>query len=246
MFLSTFSDGANVVIAGASGGIGAALVRHVSASDRIGRVFALHRSPAPDFAGDVARLGFDLGDEGSIRSAANAVSAAGPVDLVIVATGLLHSPEMSPEKSLREIDPEQMLEAYRVNAVGPILLAKHFLPLMRRDAKSVFAAISARVGSITDNRLGGWASYRASKAGLNMLLRTAAIEHKRRRPDSIVVALHPGTVDTPLSAPFQRRVPDGKLFTPDFSARCLLGVIDGLEAADSGRFYAWDGQSIEY
>jgi NAD(P)-dependent dehydrogenase (short-subunit alcohol dehydrogenase family) len=110
----------------------------------------------------------------------------------------------------------------------------------------VFAALSARVGSISDNRLGGWASYRASKAALNMLLRTAAIEHQRRRPESIVVALHPGTVDTRLSAPFQRGVPEGKLFTPTYAVDRLLHVIDGLRPTDTGGFFAWDGQPIEY
>ena len=139
-----------------------------------------------------------------------------------------------------------MLETFRINTIGPVLLAKHFLPLMRSGSKSVFVALSARVGSISDNRLGGWSSYRASKAALNMLLRTASIEHKRRHPESVIVALHPGTVDTRLSAPFQRGVPEGKLFTPAYSVERLLDVIDGLRPADTGGFFAWDGQPIEY
>jgi NAD(P)-dependent dehydrogenase (short-subunit alcohol dehydrogenase family) len=130
-------------------------------------------------------------------------------------------------------------------ALAPALLAKHLIPLMPKDQRAVFAALSARVGSIGDNRLGGWYSYRASKAALNMLLRCTAIEAKRRWPKLVVVGLHPGTVDTPLSQPFQARVPDGKLFTPEFSARSLLQVIDGLTPADSGNVYAWDGQLIQ-
>ena len=246
MSLSTLPHDANVVIAGASGGIGAALLQHCIADERVGKVFALYRSGAPDLDAKVEPIRFDFLDEDSIRIASEAIAENGPVDLAIVATGLLHSERLAPEKALKDIDPKLMLEAFQVNSVGPILLAKHFLPLMRRESKSVFAAISARVGSISDNRLGGWASYRASKAALNMLLRTAAIEHKRRRPESIVVALHPGTVDTGLSAPFQRGVPEGKLFTPAFSAERLVSVIDSLSADDTGHFFAWDGKPIDF
>ena len=247
MQFSSFTDGANVVVAGASGGIGQELVRQLSTNSRVDRVFALQRSDNHTVeTTNVTYLPFSFEDEASIRSAAEAVSTHGPVDLVFVATGVLHGDSFSPEKSISQIDDEVMLEVFRVNTVGPILMAKHFLPLLRRGSKSVFAALSARVGSVSDNRLGGWASYRASKAALNMLLKTAAIEQRRRRPDSIVVALHPGTVDTRLSAPFQANVPDGKLFTPSFSAERLLGVIDGLNPNDSGGFFAWDGQAIEY
>ena len=182
-----------------------------------------------------------------MREAARRIGGDGPLDLVLVATGILHSDSgIQPEKRLRDIDAAAMAEVMRINAIGPALVAKHFLPLMRREAKSVFAAISARVGSIGDNRLGGWASYRASKAALNMLLRTFAIEHARTHPEGICVALHPGTVDTALSRPFQARVPQGKLFTPGDAAERLLTVLDGLGPGDSGGFYAWDGSRIEY
>lgn len=246
MALENLRDEASVVVAGASGGIGGEFVRQLSASPRIGRVFALYREPPATAAAGVYNLACDLTDEGSIREASAAVAAHGPVDAVIVASGLLHRGDIQPEKTLQSIDGESMLEVFRINTVGPVLLAKHFLPLLRRDRRTLFAALSARVGSITDNRLGGWASYRASKAALNMLLRTAAIEHKRRWPESIIVALHPGTVDTPLSAPFQGRVPEGKLFTPAYSVESLLNVLNGLDADDSGGFFAWDGQPIEF
>lgn len=246
MSLSSLGPDANIVVAGSGGGIGAALVDQLVADERVSRVFALHRGAAPEPGPKITALAFDLTDEDSIRSAASEVADNGPVDLFVAATGILHARHLAPEKALREIDPESMLESFRINAVGPVLLAKHFLPLMRKESKTVFAAISARVGSIDDNRLGGWASYRASKAALNMLLRTAAIEHKRRRPEAVVVALHPGTVDSRLSAPYQRGVPAEKLFTPEFAAKRLIGVMDGLTAADSGQFFAWDGQPIRY
>jgi NAD(P)-dependent dehydrogenase (short-subunit alcohol dehydrogenase family) len=246
MSLTTLPSNANIVVAGASGGIGGEFVRQLSADERTRRVFALHRSPISGFGPNVTPLAYSLEDEETIRSAAEIVAEHGPLDAVVVATGFLHSEQIQPEKSISSISAEAMLEAFRVNTIGPVLLAKHLLPLMRPHSKSVFAALSARVGSISDNRLGGWASYRASKAALNMLLRTAAIEHQRRRPESIVVALHPGTVDTRLSAPFQRGVPEGKLFTPTYAVDRLLHIIDGLRPTDTGGFFAWDGQPIEY
>jgi NAD(P)-dependent dehydrogenase (short-subunit alcohol dehydrogenase family) len=189
----------------------------------------------------------DVCDEASIRSGADLARSIGPLDLVIVASGILHrGTQIRPEKSMRTLDADQLIEVMRVNAIGPALVAKHFLPLLRPGRKTVFAALSARVGSIEDNRLGGWASYRSSKAALNMLLRTLSIEHARKRPDSLVVALHPGTVATPLSEPFTRNVAVDCLFTPDESAARLLDVIDGLEPADTGGFFAWDGSTVDY
>ena len=244
--LGTFPANLNVAVAGASGGIGAEFVRQLAADERVARVYALSRS-ANDFPGDnVTTVRMDIGDEGSIAAAAEAASGQ-QLDLVVVATGLLHrGTEVQPEKSLRDIDPAAMMEAFRINTVGPAIVAKHFLPRFRREGKTVFAALSARVGSIGDNRLGGWTSYRASKSALNMLLKTLSIEHRRRFPDSIVAALHPGTVDTALSAPFQRRVPEDRLFTPAQSAGYLLSMIDGLTTADTGGFFAWDGTPIDY
>lgn len=147
---------------------------------------------------------------------------------------------------MRELDRASMTEVFTVNAIGPALIAKHFLPRLRKDHKAVFAALSARVGSIGDNRLGGWTSYRASKAALNMILRTLAIEQRRSAKNSVVAALHPGTVDTGLSKPFQGRVPDSQLFGPHRAALALLGVIEQLTAEDSGGFFAWDGTAIDF
>ncbi|WP_421729879.1 SDR family NAD(P)-dependent oxidoreductase [Brevundimonas sp.] len=221
------------VVIGASGGIGAAIADGLQASGRFDTVHRLSRSGT----------GLDLEDEASIAKAAEQVARGPSVGLVFVATGVLHSGE-TPERSYRALNAEHMLRDYQINAVGPALVAKHFAPLLPRQGRSVFAALSARVGSIGDNRLGGWHSYRASKAALNMTLRNLAIELGRTHRDLVVAGLHPGTVATDLSAPFQSGVAEGKLFTPAQSARHLLSVIDGLTPADSGGVFAWDGARI--
>lgn len=245
--LTSFNKPANVVIVGASGGIGGALVRALADDARVGRLLALSRSPIDPVSPAVEPLPINIADEESVAAAAAHCAGVGPVDLVIVATGILHrGEELRPEKRMQEYDASVMEEVFRINAIAPAILAKHFLPLMRRDSKSLFAAISARVGSIGDNRLGGWASYRASKAALNMLVRTLSIEHARSHPEGIVVALHPGTTDTALSRPFQRNVPEGKLFSPAFTADRLLHVIDTLRSDATGGFFAWNGDPIEY
>lgn len=244
--LNSFPSDLNVAVVGTSGGIGAEFVRQLAGDSRVARVFSASRTPLESSDHKLVTIPADIGDEESIAAAAEAASHD-PLDLVIVATGILHRGEaVQPEKSLQEIDADAMLEVFRVNAVGPALVAKHFLPKLRRDSKTVFAALSARVGSIGDNRLGGWVSYRASKSALNMVLKTLSIEHARRFPASVVAGLHPGTVDTQLSAPFQRRVPAGKLFSPSQSVRYMLDVIDRLSPADTGGVFAWDGSPIEY
>jgi len=165
--------------------------------------------------------------------------------LLFVATGLLHDDSRGPEKSLRQLDADWLLQNYQVNAVGPALIAKYFLPLMDRKEILRFAVLSARVGSISDNRLGGWYGYRASKAALNMMIRNLSIEWSRKNDQSIIVALHPGTVDTALSQPFQSNVPPEKLFDSRRAARQLLDVLEALEPAQSGRIFAWDGTEVQ-
>ena len=242
-----FHDPRRIAVIGASGGIGSALVDQLAGASGTETVYALARRPEHLAAGAAVPLAIDIDDEGSIVLAAEQILADGPLDLVIVATGLLHGDNgLGPEKSMRSLDPAVLTRVLATNCVGPALVAKHFLPGMRKTHKSVFAALSARVGSISDNRLGGWHSYRASKAALNQLIRTFSIEHARSHRHAAVVGLHPGTVDTRLSAPFQRGVPDGKLFSPEQAAGYLLRVIDGLTAEDTGGFFAWDGQSIDY
>ena len=238
---------ANVAVIGASGGIGRAFVEWLAADEGVGSVYAFSRSSVHWTEPNVYGGLLDLTDEASIEAAAKIAISQSPLDLVIVASGMLHrNQEVKPEKSMREIDPLVLAEVFAVNTIGPAMVAKHFLPKLRRKHKTVFAALSARVGSIKDNRLGGWASYRMSKAALNMLLRTIAIEQARRLPESIVVALHPGTVDTELSKPFTKRVETSTLFSPASSAKKLLQVIDRLQADDSGCFYAYDHTRIDY
>lgn len=181
----------------------------------------------------------DLLDEATIAAALAGLAPR----VVVVASGYLHGAWM-PERRLREIEPAHMAHAFAINAIGPALIMKHAMNWMPRQGRAVFAVLSARVGSIGDNRSGGWHAYRASKAALNMIIRNLAIETARRTPETLCVGLHPGTVDTPLSQPFQRNVVPGKLFTPATSAACLLSVVDGLTQADSGNILAWDGSTI--
>ena len=232
------------VVIGAGGGVGAALVEALATSPGVATVYALSRG-AKEFSAENVRSGrIDVTDEASVAEAAEAID--GPVHLVIVATGILHAGEIQPERRIKEMNAESMQAVFAVNTIGPTIAAKHFLPKLPRSRPTVFAALSARVGSIGDNRLGGWTSYRASKAALNMVVKTFSIEHARKWKESAIVALHPGTVDTPLSEPFAKRVPEGKLFEPARSAGYLLDVIDGLAPEDTGGFFAWDGSRIEY
>jgi NAD(P)-dependent dehydrogenase (short-subunit alcohol dehydrogenase family) len=225
------------VIIGASGGIGAALAAEAQA--RGAHVVALARS----FAGDGH---IDIEDEASVADAAARLGAQGLIPVrVIVATGLLHADGKGPEKSLKDIDPAWMARNFAVNTIGPALVAKHFVPMMPRKAPALFAAIGARVGSISDNRLGGWYGYRAAKAALHMTIRNIAIEWGRRNDQAICVALHPGTVDTALSKPFQANVAHGRLFDAHHSAASMLDVLGALRPADSGGIFAWDGNPIQ-
>ena len=232
-------------VVGASGGIGRAIAEGLVVRGDWERVVAVSRRRPPGWDDDGQRewVGADILDEGSLAAAAAVV---GPVSRVVVATGVLHGPGLAPEKSMRALSAEALQAVFAVNAVGPALVAKHFLPLTPRGEASLFAVLSARVGSIGDNGLGGWYAYRASKAALNMLVRTLAIEHRRTRPLGVCVALHPGTVDTALSAPFQTGVAAEKLFAPDRAAGALLDVMDGLAPEANGGFYGWDGQVIPW
>ena len=219
------------IVIGSTGGIGAALVRALEA--RGVPVDALSRSGA---------AAIDILDEPSIAAAAARIAA--PPRLIVVATGMLHEPGLMPERAIRDLDGARLARSFAVNAIGPALVAKHFLPLLPREGRSVFAVLGARVGSIGDNRAGGWTGYRMAKAALAMLVRNLAIDTSRRAPDAICVGIHPGTVETALSGPFRRNLPDGQLTTPDVAAGHLLRVIAGLTPADSGNMLAWDGSTI--
>jgi NAD(P)-dependent dehydrogenase (short-subunit alcohol dehydrogenase family) len=242
--LRSFGDDLNVAVLGASGGIGGGFVDALAAHAGVSAVVSASRRDAPTNHEKVSWLPLDIEDERSIESVASvAAHMRGPLNMVIVATGILHDGgTMQPEKTWRTLESGDLEKAFRVNTIGPALVAKHFLPLLARDRKTVFAALSARVGSIGDNQLGGWYSYRASKAALNMVIKTFSIELARRNPNALCVGLHPGTVDTALSAPFQGAA--RRVFTPDHAARSLLDVLDALTVQDSGEVFAWDGSPI--
>ena len=230
------AKGGTAVVIGSSGGIGASMVKALEQSGAIAEVMAFSRSSEP---------AIDLLDEQSIAEAAQAVKAKQTdLRLVFDATGILHGSGFAPEKSLSAITPEHMAHAFAINAIGPALVMKHFLPLLPRQGRSVFATLSAKVGSIGDNALGGWYSYRASKAALNQLVHTAAIELARRKPEAICVALHPGTVDTGLSADFAKAGLNVR--QPAEAAAQLTSVLDRLTNEQTGGFYDYRGNELPW
>ena len=222
------------VVIGANGDVGGQLVAALEGSG-YSRVLGLSRTSSP---------ALDLTDEASIAEAAAYAASLGELRLVIVATGFLHNGQFSPEKSLKQLDPAHMALSFALNAIGPALALKHFLPLCPREGRFVFAALSARVGSIGDNHLGGWHSYRAAKSALNQYLRTAAIEIGRTRKEAIVAALHPGTVNTKLSSPFVKNGLDVR--EPDVAAADVLRVIEGLTPEHTGGFFDHKGERVAW
>ena len=191
-------------------------------------------------------LPLDLSDDSSLAALRDQLTSAPPLRIVLCTAGLLHAGDLQPEKRLSQVRRTHLERSFAVNAFGPLLLAQALEPLLPRDQPCHFASLSARVGSIADNRLGGWYSYRAAKAAQNQLLRCLALEWQRRLPQACVSLLHPGTTDTPLSAPFQRGVPAEQLFSPARSAAQLLDVLEALGPEQSGQFWAWDGQPIPW
>jgi NAD(P)-dependent dehydrogenase (short-subunit alcohol dehydrogenase family) len=233
--LGSFPEAGVAVVFGASGGIGEALFHAILATEKFKNVVALSRGTWPLI---------DLLDEASLERAAIFAAEQGELRLVIDATGFLHDDSQAPEKSWRQLDGANLARSFALNATGPALIMKHLLPRLPRSGKAVFATLSAKVGSIGDNRLGGWYSYRASKAALNQLVRTAAVELARRSPDALCIALHPGTVATPLSAPFS--APDLEVHSPAAAARHLLAVVGQLTADANGGFFDWRGQPVPW
>jgi len=235
-----FAAAKRAVIIGSSGGIGSALARQL-AEDGFG-VACLSRPRGR--IGDQGEVSIDITNESSVAEAAARLADQGPYIIILVATGLLHDDKIAPEKTYRVLSQSTLQTYFAVNSIGPALVAKHFIPLLPKTGRCVFAALSARVGSIADNRLGGWYGYRASKAALNMLIKTLAIEVGRTRPGAICVGLHPGTVDTNLSKPFQPSVAPERLFMADDAARQLVNVFGNLTPADSGGCFSWNGERI--
>lgn len=232
------------VVVGASGAIGGALLNQLERHFPQRPLYGLSRTPPSPSKGKVHYLPLEEGEESSLAAAASWIGEREEIGGVIVATGWLHGEGAMPERALKELSFVQLQRSFEVNAIFPALVAKHFLPRMWGKSPALFAALSARVGSISDNRLGGWYGYRASKAALNMFIKTASIEMKRKNPLSVVVGLHPGTVDSPLSHPFQKNLPKGQLFTPTDAAEKLVEVMEHLTPAHSGRCLGWDGKEI--
>ncbi len=235
--LDSFGNNIRAVVFGASGGIGAALVDALTRHPSVVRVHTVSRKGRTDHH-------CDYHDENSIAAVAKEIGAVGPVHLVLIATGLLHSSGIAPEKTWKTLNADVMGDVFAANTVVPTMIAKHMLPLLATDRKSVFAALSARVGSISDNRMGGWLSYRVSKAALNMGIKTLSIELARVNKGAIIIGLHPGTVATGLSEPFMRNVPAEQLFTPEQSALKLLTVVENALPKNSGSVLAHDGSLI--
>jgi NAD(P)-dependent dehydrogenase (short-subunit alcohol dehydrogenase family) len=234
--LNSFPDGGLAVVVGGSGGIGSALVQGLKKSGRFADVVAASRT-GPERLNILEKTSVAAG-------AARIRNQPEDLRLVIDTTGFLHDQQYRPEKRLADIDPDHFAKAFAVNATGPALLLKHFLPLLPRHGKCVVVSLSARVGSIGDNRLGGWFAYRASKAALNQIVRTASVELARSRPEAICVALHPGTVDTALSGPFSRT--GLAVQTPAAASGRLLAVIESLSAVSSGGFFDHKGEPVPW
>lgn len=233
----------NIAVFGSSGAIGCALISKLRGQYPIASIHAFSRKQ--DAIDGVIHHQLDFLDESAVENAMKTATHQAPFNIVLVATGMLHSDECQPEKSLKTLNANSMQRLFEVNTVIPALIAKYALPRLSKQSNTIFAALSARVGSISDNRLGGWYAYRMSKAALNMFIKSASIEIARTHKQAVVVGLHPGTVKSNLSAPFQANVAKEKLFTPDYSAEQLLSVLLSLTAQDSGKCFAWDGKEIQ-
>ncbi len=244
-------ENGNVLIVGASSGIGFGFVEKLLQSPNIHGIYATYRNQESASkllaTQGIKCLKMDITNEAEISQGIQYISKdIDKLHLVINCVGILHEANLQPEKSLRQINSENLIKYFQVNSIASVLLAKHLLPLFRHNETSIFASISAKIGSIGDNRLGGWYGYRASKAALNMFMKTVAIEYKRKTPHTIVVNLHPGTTDTPLSKPFQKNVPPEKLFPVDRTVNQLINVINNLTENDSGSFFSWDGKPLPW
>lgn len=256
--LKSFPDEMTVALIGASGGIGRAFLSHLLSSGKCRRIYAFSRTPeailqnqiTPEAANTELIPHYASYDEPeTIKAAADAIKE--PINLLIIATGLLHEGtghsephSIWPEKDWADLDAASLVRNFEINSIGPALILRHFLPRLARDERAVAAALSARIGSISDNRIGGWYGYRAAKAALNMLIKSASIELKRKNKNASLIALHPGTVDTALSAPFQKGLRDGQLQTAADATAKMLTVIDQMTPANSGKLYAYDGAEI--
>lgn len=239
----------NVLVIGANGGIGREAVKQLCAMPDVSKVYTNARTPLEYTHEKISHSAFDTADETDIRSYVHQLKKDKvEVSLVLCCSGVLHQKSpipLKPEKRLEDIHSEQLMEYFRVNSIKPALWLKHLPHIMSLKASKI-VVLSARVGSISDNLLGGWYGYRASKAALNMVVKTAAVEYKRRLPNTSLICYHPGTVDTALSKPFQANVTPGKLFSAEFSVSQLLQLVSGLDNDISPHYIDWEGKVINW
>ena len=241
------------LVVGASRGVGLAITQRLLQDEGVTRVYASYRhDDTAEGLVDIrdARLQTlraDVTRPADLQTLADAIDASGDQpDMVINASGILHEDELQPEKSLGQCRQDSLMRLFLVNSIGPLLLARSIVPLMPKKRTAHFAVLSAMVGSISDNRLGGWYGYRASKAALNQFMRTLSVGCRRSHPQLCITAIHPGTTDTSLSRPFQSNVKPGKLYTPSQSAARILRQVSSAKAEDSGHFINWDGKPIPW
>jgi len=233
----------NIAIIGSSGAIGNAFVEHYIKDSSVENIFTFSRNATDHVSEKVSSFEIDVESQDSIQKAASYLEGC-YLDRVIIASGVLHTESFGPEKSIKDLNYETLSKVYSVNTIGPALVGKYFLPLLNKENKSVMAFLSARVGSISDNKVGGWYSYRSSKSALNQIVKNFSIEMKRSNPNAIILALQPGTVESKFSEPFKKNISKDKLFSPDFSVDMMSKVIESADTSSSGNFIAWDGEVI--
>ena len=233
----------SIAIIGSSGAIGRAFLDAYIADKEISNIYSISRTEVESNDERIIHINIDVTDEVSVKAAASKIGE-NRLDKLIVATGILHTELFGPEKSIKDIKIENFVKIFSVNAFGPALIGKYFLPLMKKDKKSIAAFLSARVGSISENKLGGWYAYRASKSALNQIIKNFSIESKRTNPTGIIIGLQPGTVKSKLSEPFQKNVKKGKLLLPKDSVKSLIRVIESVMQNDSGKIFDWKGEEI--
>ena len=233
----------SVAIIGSSGAIGRAFLDAYIADKEISNIYSISRTEVESNDKRIIHINIDVTDEASVKAAASKIGD-NRLDRLIVATGILHTDLFGPEKSIRDIKIENFIKIFSVNTFGPALIGKHFLPLMIKEKKSIAAFLSARVGSISENKLGGWYAYRASKSALNQIIKNFSIEAKRTNPRGIIIGLQPGTVKSKLSEPFQKNVKKEKLFFPEDSVSNLTKVVESVLQNDTGKMFDWEGKEI--
>ena len=234
----------NIAIIGSSGAIGNAFVERYVKDSSVENIFTFSRNATDHVSEKVSSFEIDVESQDSIEKAAGQVKEH-IIDRIIIASGILHTESFGPEKSIKDLNYETFAKVYSINTIGPALIGRYFIPLMNKNEKSVIAFLSARVGSISDNSLGGWYSYRSSKTALNQIVKNFSIELKRINKNAIALALQPGTVESKFSEPFKKNVSKGKLFTPDYSVELLSQVIEGSSANESGSLLSYDGKIIK-